>query len=592
MLIGKFTHCFLSKNETNPSKNFLGGFFILIFTYNHPPHIEGMRIFMQELLKLQNIKYEVIDNTIFENVNGTVHSGDVIGIIGKNGAGKSSLLRIISGDLPLSHGRLKWLQKHVTIEMVEQETEDFSAELHESEEAEILAKWKVPSNRYRELSGGERLKARLARGFSRDAQLLLLDEPTNHLDEQSTNVLIDFIKKYKGAIILVSHDRYFLDKVATKIWSLEERQLIEHKGNYTSCMKAREQRRLTQQREYEKQQQMIQTIEGQLNELTSWSQKAHSASTKQEGFKEYHRVKAKRTDAQVKSKRKRLEKELEHSKVEQVKPEYEVKFTLKANEKRGKRFLEVKNLQKSLNNRSLFKDVNFTIQHGEKVALVGPNGSGKTTLLKILMGEVESDGGEVWISPSADIGYLTQEVFDLPLSKTPEELFYRETFEERGKVQTLMKHLGFEMAAWKEPIQNMSMGERVKCKLMVYILEEKDVLLLDEPTNHLDLPSREQLEETLSTYNGTLLIVSHDRYFLEKTTNSTIGIEKGRIIKQLKEMPAKIDIQKEQLLKLETERQEVLGKLSFLTVKDSQYPELDAKFNELTKQINQLKKKL
>ncbi len=552
---------------------------------------EGMRLFMQELLKLQDLKYEIIDNTIFENVNGTVHSGDVIGIIGKNGAGKSTLLRMISGDLPLSQGRLNWLQQHVTIEMVEQETEDFSAELLETEEASILAKWMVPSNCYSELSGGERLKARLAKGFSRNAQLLLLDEPTNHLDEQSTKVLMDYIKNYKGTIILVSHDRYFLDQVVTKIWSLEERQLIEHKGHYTSYMKERERRRLTQQREYEKQQQMIQTIESQLSELTAWSQKAHADSTKQEGFKEFHRVKAKRTDAQIKSKRKRLEKELEHSKVEQVKPEYEVQFTLKANAKRGKRFLEVKDLQKSLNNRSLFEKVSFTIQHGEKVALVGPNGSGKTTLLKILMGEIKA-GGDVWISPSANIGYLTQEVFDLPLAKTPEELFYRDTFEERGKVQNLMKHLGFGMAAWKEPIQNMSMGERVKCKLMVYILEEKDVLILDEPTNHLDLPSREQLEETLSKYTGTLLIVSHDRYFLEKTTSSTLEIKKGTITKYLKEMPAQIDTQKERLLKLETERQEVLGKLSFMTAKDPQYSELDTKFNELTKEINQIKKNL
>ena len=547
---------------------------------------------MQELLKLQDIKYEIIDHTIFQNVNGTVHSGDVIGIIGKNGAGKSTLLRMISGDLPLSYGKINWLQQLVTIEMVEQETEDFSAGLLESEEAQILAKWNVPSNRFGELSGGERLKARLAKGFSKNAQLLLLDEPTNHLDEKSTTILIEYIKHYKGTVLLVSHDRYFLDKVATKIWSLEDRQLVEHKGNYTSYMKAREQRRLTQQREYEKQQQMIQTIEGQLNELTAWSQKAHADSTKQEEFKEFHRVKAKRTDAQIKSKRKRLEKELEHSKVEKVTPEYEVQFTLKANERRGKRFLEVKKLQKSLNNRTLFKNVSFTLQHGEKVALVGPNGSGKTTLIKILMGEQKADSGDVWISPSANIGYLTQEVFDLPLQKTPEELFYRETFDERGKVRNLMKHLGFEAGAWGEPIENMSMGERVKCKLMVYILEERDVLILDEPTNHLDLPSREQLEETLSNYNGTLLIVSHDRYFLEKTTNSSLEIKNEGIYKHFREMPPQLDTQKEGLLKLETERQEVLGKLSFMSAKDSQYAELDAKFNELTKQINQLKKNL
>lgn len=543
---------------------------------------------MQEILKLQNIQYEIMENVIFESVSSTVHQGDIIGIIGKNGVGKSTLLQIISGNITPSSGEVYQLQ-NLTIESVEQETACFTSKMLEKEEALLLSKWNVPSNDYNQLSGGERLKVRLAKGFSKNTQLLLLDEPTNHLDEESTQLLIEQIKQFKGTIILVSHDRYFLDKVATKIWSIEDRQLLEHKGNYTSFMKAREKRRVSQQREYEKQQQMIQKIESQLNELSAWSQKAHAQSTKQEGFKEYHRVKAKRRDAQVKSKRKRLEKELEKSKVEKVKPEYEVKFSLKSKGKNGKRFLEVKHLTKKFNDRTLFKNVHFTMLHGEKIALIGPNGSGKTTLLKIIMGEEQVEG-DIWISPSANIGYLTQEVFDLPLDKTPEQLFYQESFEERGKVQNLMKHLGFTTAAWKEPIQHMSMGERVKCKLMKYILEDKDVLILDEPTNHLDLPSREQLEDTLQKYDGTLLIVSHDRYFLEKTTNYQLVIRDGGIFKETKELPREQDSTNELLLKLETERQEVLGKLSFLTSKDSEYAELDSKFNALTKQINQLKK--
>jgi macrolide transport system ATP-binding/permease protein len=206
----------------------------------------------------------------------------------------------------------------------------------------------------------------------------------------------------------------------------------------------------------------------------------------------------------------------------------------------------------------------------------------------MIMGEETADG-DVWMSPSAEIGYLTQEVFDLPLDETPEELFHKETFEERGKVQTLMKHLGFETAHWREPIRNMSMGERVKCKLMKYILEERDVLILDEPTNHLDLPSREQLEETLSQYNGTLIVVSHDRYFVEKTTNVKLVIEDGQVRKQLSEPASKRDDVEELRLKLETERQEVLGRLSFMVPGDAEYAELDERFLELTKRINELK---
>jgi macrolide transport system ATP-binding/permease protein len=274
--------------------------------------------------------------------------------------------------------------------------------------------------------------------------------------------------------------------------------------------------------------------------------------------------------------------------VQRVEPEYNVRFSIESQSKVGKRFLEVKNLSKNYGNRVLFRNTNFTILHGEKISITGPNGSGKTTLLRILLGQEPSEG-EVWISPTATIGYLTQEVFDLPLEKTPEDLFFKETFKERGKVQNLMKHLGFTASQWKQPIHHMSMGERVKCKLMVYILEQKDVLILDEPTNHLDLPSREQLERTLGEYNGTLIIVSHDRYFLDKTTRSKLVVANMSIQKELSEGSNKTSKQDELKLKLETERQEVLGKLSFMTPNNKTYNELDKRFNELTNRLKELK---
>ncbi|MBE7122397.1 ribosomal protection-like ABC-F family protein [Bacillus cereus] len=542
---------------------------------------------MKELLKLNDVYIEIKENTLLEKMNVTVKQGDVIGLIGKNGAGKSTLLQLINGQIEPSKGIVEWQQMNMTTAYVEQEIESFISNDMIAKEAELLAKWGVPTNDFLTLSGGEKLKVRLAKGFAGNPNVLILDEPTNHLDEMSTEFLIKQIKNMKGTVIVVSHDRYFLDVVATKIWSIEDKKLIEHSGNYTSYMKAREQKRMTQQREYEKQQKKIEQVETHIKELSSWSQKAHAQSTKQEGVKEFYRVKAKRMDAQVKSKRKRLEKELEKTKVERVKEEYAVEFSIQAHKKVGKRFLEVKQLKKGFNGRTLFEKVNFTIQHGEKVAIIGPNGCGKTTLLKMIMG-TETVQGEIWISPSANIGYLTQEVFDLPLDKTPEDLFFKETFEERGKVQNLMKHLGFQASQWKEPIEQMSMGERVKCKLMAYILEEKDVLILDEPTNHLDLPSREQLENTLADYNGTLVIVSHDQYFLEKTTNTKLVFLNNTIQKQLEESIKTRDDIEELRLTLETERQEVLGKLSFLTSNDKGYKELDERFIELTKQIKAL----
>ncbi|MFU2018381.1 ribosomal protection-like ABC-F family protein [Peribacillus butanolivorans] len=542
---------------------------------------------MKEIVKLNQINLEIMDRIIFKDLNATIGRGEVIGLVGRNGSGKSTLLQILLGHVKLSEGQVEWGNNKTEVFLVDQEKQTYASEHVTQLEATLTAKWHIPDVPYEVLSGGEKLKIRLAKGFALAPHLLLLDEPTNHLDIESTELLVNQIENYTGTIIVVSHDRYFLDTVATKIWSIENTKLFEQKGNYTHYIKIREQRRLTQQREYEKQQRKMELVENQINELTSWSQKAHAQSTKQEGFKEYYRIKAKRMDSQVKSKRKRLEKELEKTKVERVEEDYLVRFSLEANTKVGKRFLEVKNLKKDFGERILFEQTNFTIQHGEKVALIGPNGSGKTTFLNIVMGN-EFAEGDIWVSPSANIGYLTQQVFDLPLEQTPEQLFKRETFKERGKVQNLMKHLGFTASQWSEPIEQMSMGERVKCKLMLYILEEKDVLILDEPTNHLDLPSREQLEKTLAEYTGTLVVVSHDQYFLSKTTSVQLIFENHRIQKKLKQSNEKVDSLAEQRLKLETERQEVLGKLSFLSSKSPEYIELDQRFNELTKKIKRL----
>jgi macrolide transport system ATP-binding/permease protein len=544
---------------------------------------------MIEMLQLQNIKVEMQHHLLFEQINTNVQQGDVIGVIGKNGAGKSTLLHLLNGDIEPDGGSIKHLQENLVFTMVEQETESYSFDEVTPQEEAILGKWNVPTREFSKLSGGERLKARLAKGLAKDADILMLDEPTNHLDEKSAKVLITQVSEHQGAVILVSHDRYFLDKVATKIWAIEDQKLITHMGNYSSYMEEREKIRLIQQREYEKQQKMKERIEGQMNQLTSWSKSAHAQSTKQEFPKEYYRSKAKRMDAQVKSKQKRLEKELERINAEAPKAEYEVHFQLKTSHKAGKRFLEVKDVEKTFYGHTLFQSANFTILHGEKVAITGENGSGKTTFINMVMGNEPVSKGEIWVSPSANIGYLTQEVFDLPLDKTPQQLFYQETFAERGKVRNLMKHLGFLETQWSEPINQMSMGERVKCKLMKYIMDEKEVLILDEPTNHLDLPSREQLEETLEHFTGTLLVVSHDRYFLEKTTNSKLVFSNQTIVKEFNELePSKVDDREQKRMALETERQEVLGKLSFMTPTHKEYRELDKRFIELTERIKAL----
>lgn len=545
---------------------------------------------MTELIKLLDVSVEIEQQPLFEDVTSSIMSRDRIGIIGKNGAGKTTLLRLIAGDIAPASGQLIQGTPDMGVRAVEQELPDYAFEDVTKAEQALLNRWQVPFRDFAQLSGGEKLKARLAKGLAQPADLLLLDEPTNHLDAQGTAHLLRELNAYPGAIAIVSHDRYFLDQIATKIWSIENGKVHSHNGNYSEYMEFREQQRKSQQHAYDTQQKRIERIENQMKQLSSWSESAHANSTKQEGYKEYYRVKAKSMDAQVKSKQKRLEKELANAAVDVVEPEYEVDFAFRSNPKAGKRFLEVKKLGKSFVDMPLFNNASFTVQHGEKIAVVGANGSGKTTFLKMLAGEEPVSEGELWLSPSASVGYLTQDVFDLPLDRTPADLFEQFTFKERGRVQNLLKHLGFHKEQWLEPIREMSMGERVKCKLMKFILEDKDALLLDEPTNHLDLPSREQLESTLTDYRGTLLVVSHDRYLLDKATDGKLVFEGGTIRKQLGEAPQQeaLDSSGELRLKLETERQAVLGKLSFMQPKDKGYAELDRRFVELTKQLKEL----
>ena len=546
--------------------------------------------------KLINISIIYGDKHILENAKADIVTGAVIGIVGGNGEGKSSLLSVLANEAKPSSGQLDWFGNKPSISYVRQEENQFNQNDFSSEELAYLRRWSVPKDReYSSLSGGEKMKRRLSRAFAEKSHLLLLDEPTNHLDQESLTHLKEQILSYPGTIILVSHDRYFLDEVANRIWEVENKKLSVYTGNYSDYRQKKDMSRVTQQRLYDAQQSKIEQVEKQITELRNWSSKAHEASRKQEGFKEYFRVKAKKMDAQVRSKKKRLELELTKQTMAEPEDEKEVSFTIDGNKKKGKRVIEARNVSKSFDNKILFQHVSFTVLSKERVGILGSNGSGKSTFFRMLLGE-ESVQGELWKSETMNIGYLSQTVFDLPDEKTPFEFFGPTDYESRGEIQTLMMNLGFSKDHWSRPIHTMSMGERVKLKLMEFILDQKDVLLLDEPTNHLDLPSREQLEKTLSAYPGTILLVTHDRYFLEKLTNKLLIVE-NKTIKKI-EMGYNDWIQKNKeslvekdLLKLETERQAILGKLSYMQKKDSKYAGLDKQFIALTEQINQLKSK-
>ncbi|AQQ52071.1 ribosomal protection-like ABC-F family protein [Planococcus lenghuensis] len=542
---------------------------------------------MTILGKLTNLQLAYDEQTILENVQAIIPKGARIAVIGRNGAGKTSLLEAIAAN----DSSIQWMGRLPQIMYMQQEIKGISQAGTTIASRKLKSQWHVPQNHIK-LSGVEKMKLRLADAFAALAELLLLDEPTNHLDAASVGLLIEQMNAYEGTVLFVSHDRYFIDETATHVWELEARQLRIYEGNYSASRQEKEHRRLTQQRKYDRQQAKVAMVENQIAELQSWSGKAHAESTKKDGYKEYYRMKAKKKEVQIRSKRKRLEAELEEGKIEKPYKEPEIFFEIRGNEKKGKRVLELNNISKRLGDRTLFSDVSFTVQHGERIRLVGPNGSGKTTLFDMINGRTEYEG-KVWKTSGMQIGFLSQDVFDLPENRTSAELFGRENFAEEGEARTLMNHLGFGKTHWQQPVQQLSMGERVKLKMMEFMLSGCDVLLLDEPTNHLDLPSREQLEKTLQSFPGTLLIATHDRYFMEKLADKLLVFEEGRLLKyegNYRDWTTK-DERKEtpDLLQLETELQAVLGKLSFLNPGDEEYRKLDEQFNELMKRIRAAK---
>lgn len=541
----------------------------------------GMAMTIRGKLNKLTIGFE--ERIVLKDVQADIPKSARIAIIGANGSGKSSLLDAIADKVP----GIQWMGPMPSIAYMKQEVKELESGPADAGSRKLEKKWRVPEVRTR-LSGGEAMKMRLARTLSEGADVLLLDEPTNHLDAESVEAVVKQLAEYDGAMLIVSHDRHFIDQIATHTWEIEDKKLTVYKGNYSVSREEKEHRKLTQQRKYNQQQAKIARVEQQLSELQSWSGKAHADSTKQDGYKEFYRSKAKRMDVQVRSKRKRLEAELEKDGVERPKEEAAVKFEIGGAGKKGKRVLELKEVSKAFGDRLLFEKATFTVQHGERIGLVGKNGSGKSTFFSMLRNET-GYLGEIWMSSGMKIGYLSQNVFDLPEEKTPEELFETGSYAEDGKIRTLMDNLGFEKHHWTESIRHLSMGERVKLKLMEFMLAECNVLLLDEPTNHLDLPSREQLEKTLETFPGTLMIATHDRFFMEKLAEKLLVFEAGKLFKYESgfsewsqrsggQVPVGI-------LQLETERQAILGKLSFMQPKDKEYAELDRRFNELTAAI-------
>ncbi|OIK13249.1 ABC transporter ATP-binding protein [Bacillus sp. MUM 116] len=554
------------------------------------------------VLKASGIEKSFELRKILDNVHFEIKMGERIGLVGYNGTGKTTLANIIMGRLKPDNGKID-MEKEFKIgyltQSIDYEFTNFVEGLLDKKDLyehtsqlglEKVYDWE--EQRLQHLSGGEKLKLALSLVWSSKPDFLILDEPTNHLDFKGIKWLLAELKKFKGPVLIISHDRYFLDQTVNCIFELENKKIHFYYGNYSEYRKEKQKRKEDLYHQYTVQQRKNEKIELQMEQLTKWSDRAHRDSTKQEGFKEYHRVKAKKRDKQIKSKMKRLQNELSENKIEKPLEEAEIRFQFESDGIRGKRIIEAQKLEKSFGNRKLFSDTQFYINHGERVGLLGDNGCGKTTLIQMIVGKEQGSQGILWKSDSIKIAYLSQDVHDLPEEKTALDALGFTARQDLFRARTLLANLGLNEDLIIKPIGTLSLGERTRVKLVDMLMKEYDVLILDEPTNHLDLPSREQFEKTLSEFTGTIITVSHDYYFLNKICEKLLVFENQKIKRvELKAeeyfnqgKDNKNNSKQEALMVIENRLATVLGELSLLDQNHPDYMELDREFKELLAQ--------
>lgn len=525
------------------------------------------------VLSVRNLAMTFVERTLFRDVAFEVEQKDKIGFIGANGVGKTTIFKILSGQLEPTEGCavfskdtvVGYLEQHscnepgrniydellsvfdkliiqekeleelpVLIELEEDETErDKLIEKHLQMQDEfernggltyrsrtrstLLGLGFTESEFEMEtgkLSGGQRSKLCLAKLLLCGANFLLLDEPTNHLDIQSVEWLESFIRDFNGAVIIISHDRYFLDAVTNKTVELEHNKTTTYKGGYTEFMAKKEKILADMRNRYENDLKEIKRIEGIVEQQKRWGQK-HNFITAESKQKQADRLRAELVEPD--------DGELEN-----------IRFRFEPKRVSGNDVLKTENLSKSFGEKKLFSNVSLDIKRKERVFILGANGCGKTTLFKILMHKLNADTGRIDFGVNVDVGYFDQVQENLDLSKTAlDEVWDMFPYMTHTQVRTALGSFLFKGDDVFKELSTFSGGERARVALLKLMLAGGNFLLLDEPTNHLDTGSREALENTLNEYEGTLLIISHDRYFINKLADRVLYLDRNGITEYL-----------------------------------------------------------
>ncbi|MGQ7871810.1 ribosomal protection-like ABC-F family protein [Bacillus sp. 1A] len=522
------------------------------------------------ICSVNNVTKSFGGNIIFENISLEIKNGERVGLVGRNGSGKTTIFQLLTGMESLDAGAIH-MKKGTRIGHVAQipkfdegmtvydvlssafkaekelEREMRTLEKNMAEEREpstlqrlmerygviqekfaFLGGYEIEANMMKvanglqvtelfprsflELSGGEQTKVSLAYMLLQKPDLLLLDEPTNHLDLFAVEWLEQFLKEYNGTVMVISHDRYFLDEVVTKIFDLEDGEIHVYHTNYSQFVEEKEERLLQEFQAYQEQQKKIKKMKEAIKRLREW---ANQANPPNEGLHKRARSMERALERIEKLKKPILERK-------------QMGLQFEGQERSGKDVVVMKKVSKGFADHPLFNEANLHVRFQERAAIVGRNGTGKTTLLKLLLEEIKPDAGEIRIGSSVKIGYLSQHAYGNMKSNVLEAFREYVAVTEGEARHILAKFLFYGPAVFKKVTQ-LSGGEKMRLRLAQLMYQDINFLILDEPTNHLDIESREVLEEALEQYNGTILAVSHDRYFLNKLFEKTYWIDEHKL---------------------------------------------------------------
>ncbi|ARJ19988.1 ABC transporter ATP-binding protein [Bacillus mycoides] len=579
------------------------------------------------ICSVNNVKKSFGGNIIFENISLEIKNGERIGLVGRNGSGKTTIFQLLTGIEGLDAGAIH-VKKGTRIGHVAQipkfniemnvydvlssafkKEKELEIEMHaleknmaEEQEASALQKlmerygviqeryaflggYEIEANimkvanglqvtelfprSFMELSGGEQTKVSLAYMLLQKPDLLLLDEPTNHLDLFAVEWLEQFLKEYTGTVMVISHDRYFLDEVVTKIFDLEDGEIHVYHTNYSQFVEEKEERLLQEFQAYQEQQKKIKKMKEAIKRLREW---ANQANPPNEGLHKRARNMERALERIEKLKRPILDRK-------------QMGLQFEGQERSGKDVVVMKEVSKGFAERSLFEKVNLHIRFQERAAIVGRNGTGKTTLLKLLLKEMLQDAGEIRIGSSVKIGYLSQHAYG-NMKNNVLEAFRDCVAVTEGEARHILARFLFYGPAVFKKVTQLSGGEKMRLRLAQLMYQDVNFLILDEPTNHLDIESREVLEEALQQYNGTILAVSHDRYFLNKLFEKTYWIDEHKLFEfagnyAWARQKWEERIEKQVVKQKQQQQQQGNKALEVMPIKKKKSRDLDAVENEL-----------